>query len=63
MKTYGGSEVIASPFLTSELHGGDWPASRPSCFTSMDSTLGGPQSRYGRYVEEKTLPLTGIEPQ
>jgi hypothetical protein len=29
MKTCGGSGGTASPFLTSELHGGEWTASLP----------------------------------
>jgi hypothetical protein len=32
MKTYGGSGGIAPPFLTSELVGGEWSASRPGRF-------------------------------
>jgi hypothetical protein len=49
-----GSGSIAPPFMTSVLDGGEWSASRPSCFTPgkdtpypLDRKLGGPQSWYG----------------
>jgi hypothetical protein len=40
MKTYGGSEGIALPFLTSIPIGGDRSASRPCCFTPGDRAPG-----------------------
>jgi hypothetical protein len=66
MKAYG-SGGIAPPFLTSALDGGEWLASRPCPFTPqyiLDRRLGGPESRSGRYGEEKNLLFVpGIEIQ
>jgi hypothetical protein len=61
MKTWGVGDV-ASPFLTSALDGGEWADSCPGSLplgkellVSLDRRLGGPQSRSGRYGEEKIL--------
>jgi hypothetical protein len=67
MKTYGGVDVYIHIFLTSALAVGEWSASRPGRFTPrgksarypLDSMLGGPQSRSGRFGEEKILEPTG----
>jgi len=56
MKAYWWSGYIIHTFLTSAVDGGEWSASRPSCFTSKGKSpsypfgrrLGGPQSRSGR---------------
>jgi hypothetical protein len=40
MKTYGGSKVIAPPFLTSALGSGEWSASRSACFTHEERVTG-----------------------
>jgi hypothetical protein len=69
MKAYGRVDVESHIFLTSVLVGGKWSASRPYRFTpgerapphSLDRRLGGPQSRSGRYGEEKILTLPGLE--
>jgi hypothetical protein len=63
MKAYWGSEgrYGFTHSLTSALDGGEWSASRPSCFTPpgkspwypLDRRLGGLQSRSGRGGEEK----------
>jgi hypothetical protein len=59
MKTYGGSGGTALPFLTSALDGGEWSVSRftHGSTTAPDThwTRGGPQSRSGRYGDEKNL--------
>jgi hypothetical protein len=34
MEAHGGVEVWFHPFLTSRLHAGKWPASRPSLLTT-----------------------------
>jgi hypothetical protein len=58
MNTYGG--------VTLALYRGEWSASRPYLFTprdcpryALDRRLGGPQSRSGRYGEEKNLTSVG----
>jgi hypothetical protein len=56
--------------LTSALEWGEWPASRPGCFTPrkalrypLGRRLGGPQSHSGRGGEEEnSQPSPGIEP-
>jgi hypothetical protein len=60
MKGVGGVEVQLHSFLTSALDGGEWSASRPYRFTPekeyrypLNRRLGGPQSRSGRFGEEK----------
>jgi hypothetical protein len=40
MKAYGGMDVQIHIFLTSELAGGEWPASRFGCFTPGESAPG-----------------------
>jgi hypothetical protein len=70
MKAYWGVEVYLNEFLTSALDGGEWTASRPDHFTSMERTrypldrrLGGRQNRSGRGGEEKnSQPLPGLKP-
>jgi hypothetical protein len=61
---------IAPPFFTFALDGGEWLSSRPCRFTlggkrprHLLYSLGGPQSRSGRFgVEKNLLPLPEIEP-
>jgi hypothetical protein len=63
------SENRAPPFLTSAKDEVQWSASRPWRFTLGDTATGalfgrlfGPQSRSGRYGEEKNpFPLQGIQ--
>jgi len=71
MKTYWGVEVRLHAFLTSELDGGEWSASRSrSLYLQgksprylLDRRLGGPQGQSGYDGEEKnSQPLPGIEP-
>jgi hypothetical protein len=59
MKTYGEGEVIAPPFLTSGLDGGEWSASR--LWYPLGMRLDEPQSRSGRCGEEENLTMLGIE--
>jgi hypothetical protein len=67
MKTYGGVDVYIHVFLTSELVGGEWSASRPGRFTPRERAPGthwiggqvGPQSQSGQHGEEKILDPTG----
>jgi hypothetical protein len=67
MKAYRGVDVYIYIFLTSELAGGQWSASRPGRFTRggkrprypLDRRLGGPQSRSGRFGEENILDTIG----
>jgi hypothetical protein len=66
MKTYEGVDVEIHIFFTSALVGGEWSASRPGRFTPEErippyplDRVGGPQSRSGRYREEKNLALAG----
>jgi hypothetical protein len=40
MKTFGGVQVIAPPFLTSALDGGEWSASRPRLFSPGERDSG-----------------------
>jgi hypothetical protein len=69
MKVYGGVDVYLHIFLTSALAGGEWSASRTSCFTfgegspqyPLDMRLGGPQSRSGGCGDEKILHPTGTQ--
>ena len=68
MKTYRGSRGI-TPFLTSALDGSEWLTSRPHRLIPrkeprypLNMRLDGPQSRYGRFGEEKNLlPHPGFE--
>jgi hypothetical protein len=68
-KTCWGSEDINLPFLTSALDGGEWSASRHGRYNPRERAsryllyrrLAGPQSRSGRYGEEKNLVPAGIE--
>jgi hypothetical protein len=70
MKTYGGSGVIALPFLTSTLDGGEWSASHPGRFTPRKRAPGthwiggwvGPRAGLDDVEKRKVLPLLGIEP-
>jgi hypothetical protein len=58
-------------FFTPVLNGGEWPTSRPSCFTpgrepcySLNMRLGGSQSLSGHFGEEKnTCPFPEFELQ
>jgi hypothetical protein len=67
-----GSWVIAPPFVTSGLDGGEWSIPRPCHFIPGEKNtqyplirrLGEPQGQYGRYGEKKdSLPLPRIEPR
>jgi hypothetical protein len=70
MKTYRGVEAYLQHFLTSALDGGEWLASRPCRFNprgrvseyTLNTRLGVPQIRSGRYGQEKNLTVLGIEP-
>jgi len=61
--------VFPHSFLNSAVGGGEWLTSRPYRFTlrkqplyTLDKRLGGPQSRCGRFRENKNLfPLLGFE--
>jgi hypothetical protein len=64
-----GGGGTATPFLTSVLDGGEWPASRICRFTTEKyitqyplDRLGGPQSQSGRCGGHKNLSLPGIKP-
>jgi hypothetical protein len=70
MKMYGGVDVYIHIFLTSALAGGEWSASRPESFTPgkeplvpLDRRLGEPQTRSGRFGEEKILDPRTPNPQ
>jgi hypothetical protein len=60
MKACGGMDVQNHIFLTSALVGGEWPASRPGCFTSRERSpatnwIGGlVDPRAGLYDVENT---------
>jgi hypothetical protein len=63
-KAYRGSRVQLHSVLTLALDGGEWLTSCPGCFTPRmepqyppNTTLGGPQSRSGRFGEEENLLL------
>jgi hypothetical protein len=61
MKTYGEVEIYLHAFLTSALHWGEWPASRPIHFTLVDKILDnhwlggfvGPMAYLGAVVKRK----------
>jgi hypothetical protein len=65
----GGCRVTTPPNLTSALDVGEWLVSRPGRFTPwkapqylLNRRLGGPQSRYGPFGEEKNIfTLPGLE--
>jgi hypothetical protein len=62
MKPYRGADVQMHIFLTSVLVRSDWSVSRHGSFIredTLDITLGGPQSQFGRRKEEKVLDPTG----
>jgi hypothetical protein len=62
MKTYWGVEVQLHAFLTSELDGGEWLASRSGRFTARERAPGthllggwvGPRAVLGTVVKRKT---------
>jgi hypothetical protein len=58
MKAYGGVDVFIHIFVTSALAVEEWSASSPRY--PLNKRLGGPQSRSGRFAEEKILDPTGI---
>jgi hypothetical protein len=59
MKAYGGVDVQIPIVLTSTLVGGEWPASRPCCFTPGTHWIGGwVGSRAGLDNVEKNLDTT-----
>jgi hypothetical protein len=72
MKAYWVVEVYLHVFLTSEVGGGEWLASRPGRFTARERSpgtrwiggwRGGGQSRSGRGGEERKFQiLPGLEP-
>jgi hypothetical protein len=61
---------MAPPFLALELDGGEWSASRPSCFTRWEiargtNWIGGrvdPRVDLDAVEKRKILPLMEIEP-
>ena len=62
MKHVGGAEVQLHSFVTSALDKGEWSNSRPDRFTPekelrypLNTRLGGPRSRSGRYGEHKNV--------
>jgi hypothetical protein len=69
MKAYGGVDVQIHIFLTSALVGGEWSASRPSCFTPEESApsthlIGGlviPRAGLNNVRKRKFLTLQGLE--
>jgi hypothetical protein len=63
MKTCGGVEVLAAPFLASVVDGGEWSASRPGLFTPGEKSLVPFQCEAGWPCadEKNLLPLPGIE--
>jgi hypothetical protein len=69
MKTYGGLEVIAQPFLTLLLDGGEWSASCPGRVIPREPAPGiycvggwvGPGAGLGALEKRKMLPLSWIE--
>jgi hypothetical protein len=54
MKEYGGSGIIASPFLTSTLDGGEWPTSRIGRFTPRE------RSPYTLWIGSSVGPRDGV---
>jgi hypothetical protein len=71
MKAYGGVDVLIDIFLTFALAGGEWAASRPSCFTPGERApgthwIGGwvdPRAGVGDLEKRKFLTLPGLELQ
>jgi hypothetical protein len=64
MKTYGGADVYIHVFLTSELVGGVWSASRPSSFTPGIHWIGdwmGPRASLNGMEKLTFLTLPGLE--
>jgi hypothetical protein len=69
MHGYAEVEVIAPPFLTLPLGGGDWSDLHPYPFKPVGNSPGtncvergfGPQSRPRRYEEKNFLPLSEME--
>jgi hypothetical protein len=68
MKTHRGVDVEIHVFLTSVLVGGEWLASRPSCFTSGEGAPGthwiggwvGPRSGLDTVENRKNPALTKV---
>jgi hypothetical protein len=67
MKVYGGVDILIHVFLTSELIGGEWSASRPCPFTPgkstwnpLDRRLGEPQSQSVRYLDTEYCAYSGV---
>jgi hypothetical protein len=71
MQMYGGMKVIAPPFLTLALDGGELSASCPSPFTPRENDPGthwiegwvGPRASPDAWEKRKIRPRPGIEPQ
>jgi hypothetical protein len=64
MKTYGGVDVRIHVFLSSELVGGEWSASRPGRFTPGTYWIGGwvgPRTGLDDVERRKILPPPGLE--
>jgi hypothetical protein len=67
MKTYGGMDAYVHVFLTSTLVGGEWSASRPSCFTPWESASTGPDwttwrgEKYCPYRDSNSYP-SAVQP-
>jgi hypothetical protein len=69
MKAYGGVDVQIHIFLTSALAGGEWSASRPSCFTLGERAPGthwrggwvDPRAGLDDVDKRKFLTLLGLE--
>jgi hypothetical protein len=69
MKPYWGWMYRSTFFLTSALAGGEWPASRPCCFTPGERApsthwIGGwvdPRAGLDDVEERKFLTLAGLE--
>ena len=57
-KHTGGMELQLHPFLTPALGGSEWSTSRPERFNpryKFNRKLGGPQSRYAHFGEDKYI--------
>jgi hypothetical protein len=71
MKVHGGVHVYIHIFLASVLVGGEWSATRPSCFIPEQWTLGihwlggwfGPRAGLDGVKNRKFLTLPGVELQ
>jgi hypothetical protein len=69
MKAYGGVDIWIHIFFTSALVGGEWPDSRPCCFTPVERTFAthwigdwvGLRAGLDDVEKRKFLTLAGLE--